>query len=76
MRVSTSCNLGTFDTDTNPSANREADKIGSAAFLEPDILTSPFNCFPPLMTNLLTRTSSLVLYFTSQLTIFTLTNCI
>src|SRR5574343_1177501 len=48
MVVVTSCRCGTFDSVTGSSARMVAHRIGSTAFLAPEICTSPFSTSPPL----------------------------
>jgi hypothetical protein len=47
--VVTSCRCGTLLIVTGPSASNVAARIGSTAFLAPDIATSPVSGWPPLM---------------------------
>src|SRR5580692_2236719 len=52
--VVTSCKCGTFETVTGPSANKQAAKIGSVAFLAPEMRISPSSAMPPWICNLST----------------------
>src|SRR5580698_132730 len=54
IMVVTSCKCGTFDTVTGPSANRHPARIGSVAFLAPEMRISPSSAIPPLICNLST----------------------
>jgi len=47
---SMSFNCGTLSNLCSPSASSEANSSGSAAFLEPLVVTDPFKALPPLMT--------------------------
>src|SRR5271167_3830344 len=53
--VVTSCRCGTFETVTGPSASKQPAKIGSVAFLAPEIRTSPSRAWPPWICSLSTR---------------------
>ena len=48
--VTTSCRCGTLLIATGPSASSVAHRIGSTAFLAPEIWTSPFSGWPPSTT--------------------------
>ena len=48
--VTTSCRCGTLLIATGPSASSVAHRIGSTAFLAPEICTSPFSTAPPSTT--------------------------
>src|SRR5690606_27661548 len=50
--VPMSRNSGTFSSDTTSEVSRLAQRMGSAAFLAPEIETSPASGFPPRMTSL------------------------
>src|SRR5271165_4212425 len=52
--VVTSCKCGTFDTVTGPSASKQPAKIGSVAFLAPEMRISPSSAMPPWICNLST----------------------
>src|SRR5271168_1505248 len=52
--VVTSCKCGTFETVTGPSANKQPAKIGSVAFLAPEMRISPSSAMPPWICNLST----------------------
>src|SRR5690349_7170017 len=49
MKVVTSCRCGTLLIVTGPSASRQAARIGSTAFLAPEMATSPWSGSPPLI---------------------------
>src|SRR5271154_4286142 len=55
IMVVTSCKCGTFDTVTGPSASRQPARIGSVAFLAPEMRISPSRAMPPLICSLSTR---------------------
>ena len=48
--VVTSCRCGTLPISTGSSASRVAARIGSTAFLAPEIQTSPLSGSPPVIT--------------------------
>src|SRR5262245_1752780 len=50
--VVTSCRCGTLPTETGPSASSVAARIGNAAFLAPEIRTSPSSGVPPCICSL------------------------
>ena len=52
MVVVMSCKWGMFPTLTGPSASRVAARIGSAAFLAPEMRISPSRGVPPVMMSL------------------------
>ena len=54
IMVVTSCRCGTLPTDTVPSASSVAARIGSAAFLAPEMRTSPSSGTPPWICSLST----------------------
>ncbi len=49
--VATSCKSGTLFKVTGSALKSAAHSSGSAAFLAPEMLTSPFNALPPWMIN-------------------------
>src|SRR6185437_12754354 len=49
MKVVTSCRCGTLPMLTGSSASRQAARIGSTAFLAPEMPTSPWSGTPPLI---------------------------
>src|ERR1700685_3719455 len=52
--VVTSCKCGTLETVTGPSASKQPAKIGSVAFLAPEMRISPSSAMPPWICNLST----------------------
>jgi len=50
--VETSLSCGVLERFRGPSARIDAKKIGSVAFLEPEVLILPIKGVPPLITNL------------------------
>src|SRR5688572_1188091 len=54
IMVVTSCRCGTLPTDTVPSASKVAARIGNAAFLAPEMRTSPSSGTPPWICSLST----------------------
>src|SRR5277367_2272172 len=54
IMVVTSCKCGTFETVTGPSASRQPAKIGSVAFLAPEMRISSSSAMPPWICNLST----------------------
>src|SRR3990167_4397718 len=50
MVVVTSCRCGTLPIEIGPSASSVAARMGSTAFLAPEICTSPFSGSPPVIT--------------------------
>src|ERR1700752_2556111 len=54
IMVVTSCRCGTLPTETVPSASSVAARIGSAAFLAPEMRTSPSSGTPPWICSLST----------------------
>src|ERR1700677_951291 len=55
IMVVTSCRCGTLDTVTGPSASRHPARIGSVAFLAPEMRISPSSGMPPWICSLSTR---------------------
>ena len=53
--VVTSCRCGTLETVTGPSASRHPARIGSVAFLAPEMRISPSSGMPPWICSLSTR---------------------
>ena len=56
MVVVTSCRCGTLPIVTGPSASSAPARIGSVAFLAPEIRTSPSSAMPPVICSLSTAT--------------------
>ena len=54
MVVVTSCRCGTLPMVTGPSASRLPARIGSVAFLAPEMRTSPSSAMPPVICSLST----------------------
>src|ERR671910_345671 len=54
IMVVTFCKCGTLPTETVPSASKVAARIGSAAFLAPEMRTSPASGAPPWICSLST----------------------
>src|SRR6267154_2048764 len=54
IMVVTSCRCGTFDTVTGPSDSRQPARMGSVAFLAPDMRISPSSGIPPCICSLST----------------------
>ena len=50
--VATSCKRGTLSRRTGSSVSSAAHISGSAAFLAPEMMTSPFRARPPVIRNL------------------------
>src|ERR1700688_2194804 len=54
IMVVTSCRCGTFDTVTGLSASKQPARMGSVAFLAPEMRISPSRGIPPWICNLST----------------------
>src|SRR5471032_2139501 len=54
IMVVTSCRCGTFETVTGPSASKQPARMGSVAFLAPEMRISPSSAMPPCICSLST----------------------